>query len=67
MEKAATACPLCHNKHQGIIQCGYGLRASYVTKRNPEKAKARLKALDLGKVRCAKPDKNPSTSLTQAI
>ena len=66
MEKAATACPLCHNKRHGLIKCGYGLRAGYVTKHNPEKAKARLETLDLGKGRRAKPHKNPSASLDQA-
>ena len=49
MEKAAMACPLCHNKHHGLTKCGYGLRAGYVTKHNPEKAKTQLEALNLGK------------------
>ena len=66
MEKAATACPLCHNKRHGLIKCGYGLRAGYVTKHNPEKAKARLETLDLSKGRRAKPDNNPSARLSQA-
>ena len=59
MEKAATACPLCHKKNHGLIKCGYGLRAGYVTKHNLEKAKTQIKALDLGKVFRIKPGKNP--------
>ena len=66
MEKAATACPLCHNKRHGLIKCGYGLFADYVTKHNPEKAKARLETLDLSKGRRAKPDNKPSARLSQA-
>ena len=30
-EKSATACALCHNKHYGLKNGGYGLRAGYVT------------------------------------
>ena len=59
MEKAATKCPLCHNKHHGVTKFGYGLCAGYVTKHNSEKAKTQLEALNLGKGRRAKPGKNP--------
>ena len=63
MEKAATECPLCHNKHHGLTKCGYGLRAGYVAEHSPEKAKTQLEELDLGKGRRAKPGKNPLASL----
>ena len=59
MENSAMTYPLCHNKHHGLIKCGYGLCAGYATKHYPEKAKARIKTLNLGKGRCAKPNKNP--------
>ena len=49
MEKAATECSLCHNKHHGLTNCGYGLHVVYVTKHNLEKAKTQLEALNLGK------------------
>ena len=66
MEKAAMAYPLCHNKHHGLIKCGYGLCTGYFTKHNPEKAKTQIKALELGNGCHAKLVKNPSASLTQA-
>ena len=59
MKKAATACPLCHNKHHGLTNCIYSLHAGYVTQHNPEKSKTQIEALDLGKGRHAKPGKNP--------
>ena len=66
MEKAATACPLCHNRHHGLLKCGYRLHTVYVTEHNPEKAKTQLEALDPGKGRREKPGKKPSASLAQA-
>ena len=65
-EKAATACPLCHNKHHGLTKRGYVLCAGYATKHKQEKANAQIEALELGKGRRAKPGKNPLASLAQA-
>ena len=58
-EKAVPEFSLCHNKQHGLKKCGYSLRVVYVSKHKPEKAKTQLEALNLGKGRHAKPNKNP--------
>ena len=44
--KAAKEYPLCFKPHP-FIKCGFGLRAGYITKHNPTKAKVKLDGLDL--------------------
>ena len=67
VDKAASKCPMCHNKHHGLAKCGFTLRTGFVCQHKSDKAAKQLVALNLG----GRPSKlaagnRPSANLTRA-